>query len=407
MRIFLVYLSVSAVFFVTARGTFGASDRETLGYIANKIDSNYGGIYSWMGSAVGQVTFRRTKPSPIFADERYTKHEYNYAFDKSKGNFVSLALLQDEYSIYKGVKKHVLVESRSFLCKGGTYYSFEWFDDRDVETFAVKDDNLSPVKSYEISRIVHIHKEPFKVHEQPYRESLFNPFEKFTSDKSPEAFNARTYVVREIQTILKGMKIRKYDNFAEAISRAGSPPGNIAELVTEGNKIMIELRNVDQQGNSGHSKATFDINQGYNLIASYYQSETKGKFDHKRQWKCNYTKVSGFWVPQRTEIETQWQDGSSMKEIVDWTSYQLNEPIPDSKFTLQNMRVCRGDKLYDERTKTTTIISGDDFPPVSHKINIENIRFPYARYILIISGIALIVISAFWEYRRQKTNRKR
>jgi hypothetical protein len=394
-----------STFFVSINYISGASDYDTIKYVADKIDANYGGIYSWTGSAVIRLTVQQTEPPPDFPHKQYMKYVYQYAFDKVKNDFISSASLQDEYSVYGRTEKHLLVANESFLFKDGVFYRFEWFSNRDVITVSVKNNTFFPISSNEISRIIHIHKVPVDMTKQPYRNFLFNPFEKYSSDRLLVDSQNKNSAVMEIRAILKGMNINNIDNLAVSLRSPNSHSKDIATLVTKDDKIILDLRHTNPlTKDTAHTTYIFDVKQGYNVVAHSYQIEKENKVVQKNQWKCNYMQLSNFWLPKITEIDT-YLPNITTKQIIDWTSHQINKPIPDSTFTLQNMGVCRGDQLYDERTETNTIITGDDFPPVFHVIE-TNVRFPFARYVLIVSGIILIVISLFHKYRKWRANRK-
>jgi hypothetical protein len=404
----VIYFLTLLVFFVSTKGIYAASDRDTLEYIADKIDTNYTGIYSWRGTVVAEQTTVHIKTPLGFPDERYLNYKYNYAFDKVKGCFISSSVLQDEYAVYAGIKKHFLTPNYNFLSKNGDCYSFEWYSNRDVEVLSSKDGILSPTNSDKISRIVHLRKEPFSnVDMLGLTNSilLFDPFEKFSCDRRPSGFLGETSALNEIRGIIKGMHINKYLNFAE---RPQSNPDNIARLVTEGNKITLELLRVDPKNKTkSHGIFIFDMKQGYNVVEYLDQLTQADKVTQKRHWKCSYTQVNNFWIPKKTELDEF--SNLARKVVVDWVVNRINEPIPDSEFTLQKMGVCRGDQLYDRRTEKITIISGDDFPPFlrkGDKKDVRNVKFPFVRFVIITLGAVLIITSILNIYRKRKVSRK-
>ncbi|MDR2644207.1 MAG: hypothetical protein LBC74_15605 [Planctomycetaceae bacterium] len=402
-----IYSLVLMVIVVPVKNVAATSDRETLEHIADKIDANYGGIYTWKGTAIVQRTSNNTKPSPNSPNERYLKFEYNYAFDRVKGDFISSSVLQDEHAIYAEAKKHLLTSNHNFLSKDGNCYSFEWYSNLGTEPLVIKGDTFSPINPDNVSRIVHLHKMPFsKVEMVRLIDNclLFDPFAKFSSDRQQGECIDRTSAVDEIRAYVKGMHLKKWFNFAEIPQ---SHPDNIARLVTEGDKTTIESFRVHPQGIKSHSIFIFDARQGHNVVEHINQLTQADKVTQKYHWKCSYTQVDNFWVPKKTELEEFSK--LATKVVVDWTSHKINEPISDSEFTLQKMGVCRGDQLYDRRTEKITIISGDDFPPFlrkGDKKDVRNVKFPFVRFVIITLGAVLIITSILNIYRKRKVSRK-
>jgi hypothetical protein len=367
------------------QGSMFANDRVVLEHIRNKIDENYTGFYSWSGIADVQITVNDSKPPERFPKKQLRKYEYDYVFDKRTDNFLSLAKLKEEYTIYGNKKIHLLISNDSYMKKDEICYRFSWRHNRNVETKTFKDNDFVATKYYELLREAFILAEPLDTRDTP---NIFDPFLKCCySDDSLNSF----------RNIIKMMHKKSIINLNEFESN----DGETIQLTQRDRKYILTLYFGKRFRES--RIYTFDTEQGYNLVSySREQKEkTSEKIVTKKNWSCQYEKIGTHWVPQSTMIEdynnSSDSSGIETKEVIHWKSHEINTAIPDSAFTLQKLGLCRGDRLYDQRTEQTEIISGDDFPPpfiTDKNSHVEDYkRFTIINYLLCGLGAFLVLLS--------------
>jgi hypothetical protein len=113
-------------------------------------------------------------------------------------------------------------------------------------------------------------------------------------------------------------------------------------------------------------------------------------------WTSEVKKISEVWVPKKM-VETH-SFGKYRTEIV-FTEQQVNEPIDDLTFTLKSLGVRNGDALIDMRTGEHSGIDDNSLP----ELELPDMRresFGYARFILIVLGLVLILIAIFIQWRQ-------
>jgi hypothetical protein len=379
-----------------------ADDRSTLELIKNSIDANYGGIYSWSGDAIVRSNDKLPQ-STYFANEQFYEYEYHFAFDKRTGNYISLSKLQDEYAVFGKKKTHILLANNCFMKKGQEYYSFMWWHDRGVATKIGSSGSLIEKKYDDIHRVVQVSTEDsFERHPE-----FFSPFEKYNNGR-------RTLgVFHAIIIRMNAVNIHNLEEFKSLPQSKPNPDSKASLTKTDDDKYKFEIRFGIKKIRTD-KVYIFDKKQGYNLVSySQIQKDVKTtRLMSREQWDCQYEKIDTFWMPKKTIYEIYSAvDKNSVNEsheVIDWTSHQINKPVPDSTFTLQNMGVCRGDLLNDKRIGSMTIISGDEFPPPPHQSSSTAIRKPYwlARLILIGFGIILLLSALVRVYLKRRAKRK-
>jgi hypothetical protein len=328
----------------------------------------------------------KSVPTPKKSPHKtFREYEYDYVFDKRTDNFLSLAKLKEEYAIYNKEKIHLLISNDHYMKKNGTGYKFSWWHNRNVETKIFKDNDFVAIKYYELLREAFILVKPLDTRDTP---NIFDPFLKCCySDDFLDSF----------RNIIKMMHKKSMINLNEF----ESSDGETIRLTLRDRKYILTLYFGKRFRES--RIYTFDTGQGYNLVSySREQKEkTSEKIVTKQTWTCQYEKIDTHWVPKSTMIEdyknSSDSSGIETKEVIHWKSHEINTAVPDSVFTLQKLGLCRGDRLYDQRTKQTEIIAGDDFPPpfITDKESHvrDDKRFTIINYLLCGIGVFLILLS--------------
>jgi hypothetical protein len=399
MKKFFYFLFVILVLFCQQNVITKADDRSTLELIMNSIDSNYGGIYSWSGDAIVRSNLNAPQ-STYFANERFYEYEYHFTFDKRTGNYISLSKLKDEYAVFGKKKSHILLANNCYMKKGQEYYNFMWWHDRGVATKIGSSGSLIEKKYDDIHRMVQVSAED-SFERLP---EFFSPFEKYNYERNTLA------IFRIVVNKMNAINIRNLEEF-KSQPKFGSDVLSLTKI--DDDKYKFEV----QTGGSRYRESIvyiFDKKQGYNLVSySRIQKETKTtRLVDREQWDCQYEKIDTFWIPKKTISErynaVEKASVKEYREVIDWTSHQINKPIPDSTFTLQNLGVCRGDLLNDKRIDSMVIISGDEFPPPPHLSSSTAIRKPYwlARLILIGFGTILLLAALVRVYLKWRSKRK-
>ena len=385
-------VTLVVLFLISLNGSVVANDLESLRRIQSKVDSNFGGIFSWKGEAVSQKTFFFSNPVHPFPNEQFLEYFHNFAFDQRNGNFSSGAVLQKEYSIYNGKTTHLLHSNVSYMRKRGEFYSFHWYNrGMDANTFDGND--FSKTKSDDIDRVAVAHLEPLS---PVTMKNFFDPFAKSSHDGKK--------VTAGIAYIIENMKSK------------GITDLNDMPATSHSDSIHLNLQDgmytLDMFFVVGDSTVTvsrvyvFDLKQGSNLV-SYRDIQKENMLVLSDvSWKCNYKQIGDFWLPLKTTFERQSNSsGETIKEVIDWKSHEINVPIPEEFFSPQLLGLRRGDILYDERTQQETIISGDEFPPPFHSYDPKNVRHAKTRYVLLTVGIIFIFIALLRMYLRRRASR--
>ncbi|MDR3108144.1 MAG: hypothetical protein LBU65_00450 [Planctomycetaceae bacterium] len=366
--------------------------------IKNKIDSNYGGIYSWKGTANIQCTASCSKPVERFPDKQHTEYEYDYIFDIPKGNFLSCARLKSEYSIYGMKKVHLLLSNRNYMRINDVCYSFNWHDNRDVETFAYNASDLTnkvATLNNQITRTALVHVEPFKTQNLA---NFFDPFvQSYYKSDALETFSSAI-----------GMM---YKNGFTNLSEYKLRDGESAKLTNNNDKYTFDV-NFNANTMKESQVFVFDKKQGFNIVKytmHQVEYETK-KTILKKEFACDYEQVNSFWVPkyltEKIYATGQASGETTSQTTVRWNSHSINTPSPSDSFTLQSLGLRQGDELYDHRTQQKTIIAGDDFPE-SFEFDTKRIeRHSNTRYIIMGLGIVLIITAITMKYFQYRNKNK-
>ncbi|MDR0704996.1 MAG: outer membrane lipoprotein-sorting protein [Planctomycetaceae bacterium] len=362
--------------------------------ICNSIKSNSEGIFSWKGKVVVKTTMTDSNPSTPMPHEQYTEYVYHFTVDRGHDAFFSSAELKNEYSVFGKNKVSLLLSNQNYMYFKGTFFSFEW-QKREQEGMIYDGNKLVNVQGNDYNRVAVIHVTKPKTKKLMY---FFDPFLKY--------FCGDDRIFVDLENIIVGIKRHGITNF-DLFSRSAT--NEKIQLTQENDCFRLEFT-VQKAERQSSQVYIFDTKQGGNIISYSLLQKTGDKIIDSKNYKCDYQKVNGYWIPKKTVMQRRLDSNSRcFTEIIDWVSNEINVIIPDNFFSLQRLGIHRGDTVYDERTQESTIINSDDFPSLPQQLKSEIRRISYSRLFIIFCGIILIVVSIFMKWRqwsKSKTKRE-
>ncbi|MDR3110119.1 MAG: hypothetical protein LBU65_10620 [Planctomycetaceae bacterium] len=360
-----------------------SSDLERLENIRDLIASNYGGIYSWDGQAIVRRTYVNDKIVKGLPSKQYTERLYNFTVDRKTGNFISISELRDHYTVLNKKKVKLFLSNTNYLYLNDVFYSFDWYS-LGQSGFTVDDNgSLIPEKVSDVNRIAVVNSS------LPNLRHLSNYFDPFA-----RIYYEHIDVINEIKSSIDAMKHYKIVSFE---SLAKNNVGDYIRIVPENNNIIFE--NKSSVGIiSVEKKFVFDMSQKANNVTYEYIRRDAGKVVDTVNWKCNFQKNSGFLIPKKiTWFRKNTLENFTINETVDWKLNNINTELPADAFSLQRLGLHRGDSLYDSRTETTVVITGDDFPEPFYSYD-NKPKFTLTSVLLIVTGLCCIVLSIILKF---------
>jgi hypothetical protein len=388
----VLFLVVVIIFFSSKAV---ANDALRLENIYNVLKSNSEGIFRWKGEAIVKGTTIYSNPPTPIPHEQYTEYVYRFVVDRGHDAFFSSGELRNEYSVFGKNKVSLLLSNQSYMYFNGTFFSFEW-QKRDQEGMIYDGNKLVDAKGNHYNRVAVIHATKPETKELML---LFDPFHNY--------FCGDNQMFIELENITAGVKHHGIINF-DVFSQSAT--NEKIQLTQDKDRFRLELAVQGSQIQSSHVYV-FDKKQGGNIISYSLLQKSGDKIIDSKNYKCDYQKVNGYWIPKKTIMERQIDSNSQcFTEIIDWDSNEINVVIPDNYFSLQLLGIHRGDTIYDERTRESTIINSDDFPslppPKLEYVRRNSYSHLFIRLFIIFLAITFIVVPIFMQYRNRYRNNK-
>jgi hypothetical protein len=140
----------------------------------------------------------------------------------------------------------------------------------------------------------------------------------------------------------------------------------------------------------------FDLDQGGNNVEAESTSD-----DVHDYYAHSFQKVGNIWVPKTAIARTTNKRAGVMQEQrMTWTQNIVNEPVPESAFSLEKLAIAKGDLVRDLRSGAEYKYEGSSSPNDSARIG------KFWSYLLVLGLIAVMCgfLIIAW---RVRTNRRR
>lgn len=139
---------------------------------------------------------------------------------------------------------------------------------------------------------------------------------------------------------------RQYVNF----HKSGKPPNALScSVLTDASTVRVEERFPRLT-----CRDTVDLTRGGCVIESYYLENARQRLEIV--WRSSYELKENVWLPKTLTIDaTQPMKGRTRREMYAFENEQVNSPLPESCFSLEELGVEAGDKIKNELTGVDSI----------------------------------------------------
>jgi hypothetical protein len=105
-------------------------------------------------------------------------------------------------------------------------------------------------------------------------------------------------------------------------------------------------------------------------------------------WDAEYQKVNKVWIPKKTKYSEVMGDDSLRIKEIEWADQEINQKIPEERFTVKGIGAYQGIEVIDYRLGGKSFYAtGDEYPP---EYELPTPTISYVRWTFM--GIGLLMI---------------